>query len=400
MTKRNGFAVLFGTFTLSAFASSAPSPLYVVWQHEWGFSAITLTSVFAVYAIALLGALLVAGSLSDHLGRRPVLLLALGIEIVAMVGFAEAASVGWLFAARVLQGVATGMAFGTLSAGLLDLQPGDKPWRGALAGVVAPMSGIATGALATGLLVDHAPDPTSLVFWLLTGGFVVALVLALLVPESVVSDGQWRSSLVPRIGVPSEVGSAFVRSLPCLAATWALGGLVLSIGPSITAGVLGATTHLSGALPIFLMAGISAVASVRARTIRPRIVARVGLVALIIGIGMIVAALSARSDLLFLAGAAVCGIGFGPGFGGIFRLLTDLAPVERRAEVVSAILTVSYLAFSLPAIIAGVAVTQVGLRDTAEVYGLVLMALALLALALTGDVERRPALAGRTESAA
>jgi MFS family permease len=393
MSKRSGFAVLFGTFTLLAFASSAPSPLYVVWQREWGFSAITLTSVFAVYAIALLGALLVAGSLSDHLGRRPVLLLALGIEIVAMVGFAEAGDVGWLFAARVLQGVATGMAMGTLSAGLLDLQADDKPWRGALAGVVAPMTGIATGALATGLLIDHAPSPTSFVFWLLVGGFALAAGLALLVPETVRNDGQWHSSLVPQIGVPEDVRAAFVRSLPCLAATWALGGLVLSIGPSLTAGVLGATSHVSGALPIFLMAGISAVASIRARTIRPRTVARVGLVALIVGIAMVVGALSARSDLLFLAGAAVCGIGFGPGFGGIFRLLTDLAPVERRAEVVSSILTVSYLAFSLPAIIAGVAVTQVGLRDTAEVYGLALMALALLALALTGDVERKPALA-------
>src|SRR5947199_3647334 len=103
MSKRSGFAVLFGTFTLFAFASSAPSPLYVVYQAKWGFSTITLTSVFAVYALALLGALLVAGSLSDHLGRRPVLLGALIVEIVAMLAFAGAQGVAWLFAARILQ---------------------------------------------------------------------------------------------------------------------------------------------------------------------------------------------------------------------------------------------------------------------------------------------------------
>jgi MFS family permease len=387
MSRKSGFAVLFGTFTLLAFASSAPSPLYVMWQRQWDFSAITLTSVFAVYAVALLGALLVAGALSDHLGRRPVLLMALGIELVAMLGFAEARGVSWLFAARVLQGVATGMAMGALSAALLDLQPDEKPWLGALAGVVAPMTGIATGALATGLLLDHAPSPTKFVFWLLIAGFVLAAGLALLVPETVENDGRWRGALVPRIGVPDAVRPAFVRSLPSLGATWALGGMVLSIGPSLTAGVLGAATHVSGGLPIFVMAGISAVASIRTRAVRPRTVARFGLVALIVGIAMVVAALGFGSDLLFLAGAAVAGLGFGPGFGGVFRLLTDLAPAERRAEVVSSVLTVSYLAFSVPAIIAGIAVTQVGLRETAEVYGVVLIALASLALVLSGALD-------------
>jgi MFS family permease len=387
LSRKTAFAVLFGTFTLLAFASSAPSPLYVVYQSQWDFSAITLTSVFAVYAIALLASLLVAGSLSDHIGRRPVLMLALVIEIVAMLLFAEARDVGWLFAARTLQGVATGMAMGALSAALLDLQPDDKPWRGALAGVVAPMTGIATGALATGLLVDYAPSPTTLVFWLLTGGFAVAVGLAMLVPESTNGDGRWRKSLKPRVGIPPSAQSAFVRSLPSLAATWALGGLILSIGPSLTAGVLGSRTHVAGGLPIFVMAGISAVASIRARRVSPRTIARAGLVALIIGIGMVVGALGLGSDALFLAGAAVCGLGFGPGFGGIFRSLTDLAPAERRGELVSAVLTASYLAFSLPAILAGVAVTQVGLRETAEVYGLALIALAGLALVLSGGLE-------------
>ena len=128
--------------TLAAllFASSAPSPLYVIYQAEWDFSALTLTGVFAVYAVALLSALLVAGSLSDHLGRRPVLLAALVVEIVAMLVFAVAPSVVWLFAARILQGLATGVAMGCISAALLDLQPPERDWQGALTGVVAPMT--------------------------------------------------------------------------------------------------------------------------------------------------------------------------------------------------------------------------------------------------------------------
>jgi MFS family permease len=387
LRRSTAFWLMAATLAALLLASSAPSPLYVVYQRQWDFSAITLTSVFAVYALALLGSLLVAGSLSDHIGRRPVVLVALAIQIVAMLAFAEAREVGWLFAARVLQGIATGLAMGAISAALLDLQPESKPWLGALTGAVAPLSGLALGALASGLLVEYGPHPTTLVFWLLFGTFVLALLLALAIPETVEPDGGWRRSLRPRVGVPHDVRLAFARALPSLTATWALGGLVLSLGPSLTAGVLDEPSHLAGGLPIFVMTGISAVACIRVRTLSARTTARAGLTALIVGLAVALAAVAAGSNAAFLTGAAICGLGFGPAFAGIFRVLTDLAPVDRRAELISSVLTVSYLAFSVPAVVAGIAVTQVGLRDTAEVYGAVLIALATLALLLSRHLE-------------
>lgn len=143
VSRRAAFALLIATLAGFLFASSAPSPLYVVYQAEWGFSAMTLTAVFAVYAVALLGALLVLGSISDHIGRRPALVLALAIEIASMFVFAIAGGVGALVVARVLQGLATGIAMGSISATLLDLEP--RRGAGALAGVSAPMGGLAAG---------------------------------------------------------------------------------------------------------------------------------------------------------------------------------------------------------------------------------------------------------------
>src|SRR5262249_59745189 len=70
--------------------SSAPTPLYAVYQAAWGFSPITITVVFGVYALAVLAALLVFGSLSDHIGRRPVLLGTTLVHVVAMALFAAA----------------------------------------------------------------------------------------------------------------------------------------------------------------------------------------------------------------------------------------------------------------------------------------------------------------------
>ena len=369
------------------FASAVPSPLYVVYQDEWGFSSITLTSVFAVYAIALLAALLVFGSISDHIGRRPTLIAALALEIVAMAAFAGAEGVGWLFAARTLQGIATGTAMGAISAALLDLQPSNRPALGALMGAVSPLSGLALGALAAGLLVDYGPDPTRFVFWLLIAGFVVALLAVFAIPETVVRDGRWRSSLRPQVAVPPEMKNAFVAAVPSLAASWALGGLILSLGASLTAGVLGESSHLAGGLPIFVMAGISALASIGLRGVAPRKTARGGLLALIAGVAVCLAALAAESSALFLVGGAIAGLGFGPAFAGVFRSLSLRAPADGRAALLSAVYVVSYLAFSVPAIIAGAAVTQLGLRDTAEIYGLALIAIAVVALALSANLD-------------
>jgi MFS family permease len=369
------------------FASSVPSPLYVVYQDEWGFSDITLTSVFAVYAIALLAALLVFGSISDHVGRRPTLIAALALEIVAMLAFAGANGVEWLFAARTVQGIATGIAMGAISAALLDLQPAAKPWLGALMGAVAPLSGLALGALTAGLLVDHGPDPTRFVFWLVVAGFVVAVLAVLAIPETVRADGAWRSALRPQVAVPRGMRSSFVAAVPCLAATWALGGLILSLAGSLTAGVLGETSHLSGGLPIFVMAGISALASIRLRAVAPRTTARGGLAATIAGVGIALAAIAAESNALFLIGCAIAGLGFGPAFAGVFRALSLRAPADQRAALLSAIFVVSYLAFSVPAIAAGAAVPSLGLQETAEIYGAALIATAAVALALSGGLD-------------
>jgi predicted MFS family arabinose efflux permease len=387
---RLSFWLLAATLGLLLFASSAPSPLYVVYQAEWHFSPITLTSVFAVYALALLASLVIAGSVSDHVGRRPTLLFALAIELVGMLLFAEAQGVGWLFVARIVQGVATGIAMGTISASLLDLEPDERPRLGATLGVAAPLAGLALGALAAGLLVQYAPDPTRLVFWLLAGAFVLAIVVAGVVPETVEQSGPWAHSLRPRLAIPPSVRGDFVRAIPCLIATWALGGLILSLGPSVMAGVLGNTSHVIGALPIFIMAGISAVASVRLREAHPKATAQAGLTALAAGVALVLVAISRDSTGLFLAATAIVGLGFGPAFGGAFRTLSSQAPIDQRAGLVSSILAVAYLAFSLPAVAAGAAVTPLGLRQTTEIYGATLIAVAMVALVLSRQLQSSP----------
>ncbi len=387
LSRAPAFWLLAVTLALLLFASSAPSPLYVVYQAQWGFSAIVLTAVFAVYALALLVALLMTGSLSDHLGRRPTLLIALVMEIVAMLLFAEARGVPWLFAGRILQGFATGIATAAISAALIDLQPIEQPRLGPLVAATAPMAGLAAGALGSGLLVQFAPNPTHLIYWLLFGAFILLMLLACAIPETVVRRPTWRSTFRPQVAVPPTLRGAFIATIPCLTATWALGGLILSLGPSLMSKVLGDSSHVAGALPIFIMAGISAIASVGLQDTHARSAARGGLLALILGIALALLALAVGSIPLFLVATAIAGLGFGPAFAGAFRALSSRAPSDQRAALVAAIFVASYLAYSLPALAAGVAVTQVGLHETANVYGAVLIVLALIALGLSHRLE-------------
>ncbi|MFE9422524.1 MFS transporter [Kitasatospora sp. NPDC006697] len=375
------FWLLAAVFGMLMFASAAPSPLYVVYQQHWHFSALALTAVYAANAVALLVTLLFAGSLSDHLGRRPVLLGAVAVELASMVVFAEARSLGWLFAGRIVQGIATGAATGALSASLIDLQPAGSR-LGALMTNVAAAGGIAVGALATGLLVEYGPAPTRLVFWLLTAVFAVALPLIALMPEPVVPDGGWLRSLRPEVAVPAEVRAPFAALLPSIVATWALGGLYLSLGGSLMHAVLHLNSHLAGALVIVSLQGTSAVVALLARDWSVRRSLLVGPVALLAGVVLALVALRAGSAWLFFAASVLAGVGFGPSFSGALRTLTTLAPAARRAEVVTAVYVLSYLALSLPAVAAGIAVAHIGLSATATWYGVsvcVLEALALLA---------------------
>jgi len=372
------------------FAAGAPSPLYVVYEARWDFSAIVLTAVFAVYALALLVALLVTGRLSDYLGRRPVLAAGLVFQVAAMVAFLLAEGVAMLFVARTLQGVATGIATAALSAWLLDLEPRERPGVGSVVAAVAPLAGLALGALASGFLVQYGPDPLRLVFWLLLGAYLLALLALPAIEDVATRRPGWRGSLKPEVRVPPAARSLFAASAPVLVAAWALGGLYLSLGPSLAISLLGSESHVAGGLVIVALAGTGALVSALTHAVEPRLLVARASLALLVGIAITLVAVATGSTVLLYLGSTVAGAGFGPAFAGVFRSLAPLAPPEGRSGLVAAIYIVSYLAFSVPAVAAGVALTHYDLADTTYGYGAVLIALAGFTAFAVGRGAREP----------
>jgi MFS family permease len=372
-------AVIVVTFLAAA---AAPSPLYAIYRAAWGFSALTLTAVFASYALALLAALLVFGSSSDHVGRRPVLLVALGLEIGSLLLFWHAESVAWLFAARVVQGLATGIATATLNAGLVDLHRE----RGPLVNSAAPMVGMGIGALGTSLLMQYAAGPTRLVFELLLVLCLVWLALSCFLPETAapVANG-WRTvwrAMKPAIAIPAAARRTLWRVMPVNVALWALGGFYLSLGPTLARGVTGIASPIVGGSLIATLVFCSALAVLAVRSIAPGLVLPGG--ALFLGAGMAVtlAGVALHASVPLFAGTVIAGFGFGASFYGAMRSLVPLAAPHERAGLLSAFFAVSYLAFSVPAMLAGLAAGVFGLQDTVMGYGAVLIALSVAALLL------------------
>jgi predicted MFS family arabinose efflux permease len=375
------FWILAGLFLMLFFASAAASPLYPVYQARFRFSAATLTAVFAVYVLVLLVTLLFLGSVSDYLGRLPVILTALILSVAGCAVFLAAHDTGALFAARSLQGIATGLATGPIGAALIDLQPPGSQ-RAPLVTSAFSTLGLALGALITSALAQYAPAPTHLIWWALLAVFAAGIPALLAMAEPGTRRPGALASLRPRIAVPRQARATFAGAVPCLVATWGLGGLYLSLGPSLAGQETGSPNLLWGGLVIFLICGIGAAAAFVLRGIGSRAAMLAGCLCLLAGVATTFGAIATTAPAAFLAGTGVAGVGFGLAFQGAFRMILSLATPSQRAGLVTAVFAVGYLAFSVPALIAGVAATKFGLHSTALVYSASLAALVATAIAL------------------
>lgn len=371
-------SLVFLAITLLTFlaASSAPTPLYHLYQEGLHFSAGMLTLIFGVYAMSLLAALLTVGSLSDHMGRKPVIFAALILDMLAMLLFINEDSVAWLIAARTLQGFATGMATAVLGAALLDT---DRQ-QGPLVNSVAPLLGMACGAMGSSMLVEFAPLPTQLIYWTLLALMLVQALYVWRLPETVSRIPGALASLRPTLHVPPQARRALWLSLPVDVAVWAMGGFYLSLAPSLVRAATGSTSNLigGGLVAVLTLSGALMIFTLRNRPADK--VLRLGAGLLAIGVALILTAVHSASLPLFFIATLIAGSGFGAGFLGALRSVVPLALPHERAGLMSAFYVLSYLAFCLPSLLAGNLIRSFGLIATTDGYGAVLMVLALGAL--------------------
>ena len=212
-----GTAAAFFSLYLSA---GALMPLLVVYQERWAMSAALLTLVFAVFAGGFLAALLTLGSLSDHVGRRPVLMGALGVQLASNVVFLVAPDVGWVIVGRILAGLATGAATTAFTAAMVELAPPRRKALGAILGSVGLTAGLALGSLLAGLTIQLSASANSVIFVVLALATLAGIVVIALCPETMATTPGAVRSLLPHVAIPAEARSEFLAAVPVIAAVW------------------------------------------------------------------------------------------------------------------------------------------------------------------------------------
>ncbi|MFE4638035.1 MFS transporter [Streptomyces sp. NPDC056773] len=394
----SGFRVVGAVLVLLMLSSSVPSALYVLYQQEWGLSSGMITVVFALYAVTVLAGLLLFGSLSDTLGRRPVLAAGLVLAIVAMGLFASAQGLGLLLAARAVQGLAVGLATGAMGAALLELAPRTRPALGAQVNSAGPTVGIGLGGIGAGLLVQYAPAPTVLTYLLLVGAFAGCLIGVARMAESAPGRaGGGRFALAPhRIHIPAPVRGRFAVLILTIVAVWSVGGFYLSLGPHLALSLLQSTNYLVGGATVALLAGAATAAQLLLGRTEALRTAVLGLLGLLGGLALVLLALGLGSAPVFLAATAVLGAGWGAAFLGSFRALSALAEPAHRGELTAAVYVFAYLAMSVPAVLAGLLTNVHGLHRTAVGFMATVAGVCALALLATLRLAARNRTGGST----
>jgi MFS family permease len=377
LSNRTGYRLAAGVIALGLFASVTPSPLYRTYSVLWHFSPLTLTLIYATYAFGVLATLLLAGSVSDDVGRRPVLLTALAGLLGATVLFLVADSAAWLFVARGLQGLATGAALSAASAALLDLHPRRDPAGVALTNAIAAAGGLGLGILVSSSLVQVGWEPRLLPYIVLLGLVTAALVGALFLPEPVRHRRSLRLTL-ERPHVPAVVRRAFVLAALAVLSSWSIGALFFSLGPQLAGELFHSSNAIADGSGIVVLAAAAIVGQLLTGRSAPWVATSAGSLALSAGIVLIAIAAGMGSSATYVVGSLLGGFGFGAAFLGGLRALVTKIPPEHRAAVMSAFYVAAYASLSVPAILAGIVVSHISLQSTFEIFGSIVAAIGLV----------------------
>ncbi|MGW3607506.1 MFS transporter [Micromonospora sp. NPDC005161] len=376
-------------FTSLYLAAGVLTPLLVLYRQQWNFAPSLLTLAFAVYAIGFLAAVLTLGSLSDHVGRRPVLIGALVIQLASNALFLVAPDVSWVIAGRIVQGVASGAATAAFTAALVELAPPNKKRLGTILGSVGLTGGLSVGSLLAGLAIQLTPRANSIVFAVLVVLTILGAVVIALSPETMPRTAGALRSMVPRVAVPPTARAEFAAAAPVVAAVWMLAGLSGGLAPSMVRSVFHLDSGLLNGVAGFIAPAVSAIVGLAFARIDPRRAMTIGIYASLAGAIGIIGGVFAGSLAIMIIGQAIAGVGFGASFTAALRLIFPLAAAHQRAGVVGGIYVVSYVAFGLPIVIEGQLVGPLGEVPAVVCYTALTVLLTLISLAAQTRITRR-----------
>ncbi|MFF4212428.1 MFS transporter [Streptomyces sp. NPDC001796] len=355
-------------FAVGMMGTTLPTPLYELYRRQIGFSELIVTVVFAVYAVGVIAALLVAGDFSDVLGRRPMLWCALGLSALSAVCFLCEGGLPLLYAGRVLSGFSAGLFSGTGTAAVLELAPAERRARAALAATAANMGGLGFGPLFSGLLAQYAPWPLKLPFLVHLVLLGLSAAVTCLLPETARPSSP-RLPLRPQgMSVPPEVRGVFA---PCALAAFAgfsLLGLFTAVAPDFLVRTLSEHNLAVVGAVVFCVFCASTGGQLLMGWVGVRKALPWGCLVLVAGLLLVGASLLLASLPLLLLGAVTGGVGQGMAFRAGLTEVGSAAPDARRGATISAFFVVAYVGISLPVVGIGALGVVLGVRDAGVIF--------------------------------
>ncbi|KOV82890.1 MFS transporter [Nocardia sp. NRRL S-836] len=392
-----GFWAVAFAFLVSMAYSTVPSPLFPLYVAREGLSTFAVTVVFAAFAAGVVISLVLAGHVSDWVGRKKILLPALGLEIVSAALFLTSTALPVLVVARVVNGLGVGMIAATATAYLHDLhtrhRPGASPRRFEVVSTAANIGGLGIGALLAGALAQYSATPLSTPYVVLAALLAVAVVAVALTPETVVRQ---RVSYRPqRISADHGDRRTYFAAAAGAVSSFAVFGVFSSVSTGFVAGELHHPSRTLAGLVVFTVFGGAALAQTATGGLSLTARRATGLGGQAAGVLLVVAGMHTTSLALFLLGGAIAGVGAGVQFKASVGAVAAMAAPARRGEALASLFFIAYLGMSLPSLSIGLATRYVAPTTAMTWFAAALLvllgAVAALSRRAAGPGAARPA---------
>jgi MFS family permease len=382
--RRASFWTAGAVAALALWTSAAPSVSYPLYAAEWHLTPTTTNAIFAIYPIVLVVVLVVFGDLSDHIGRRASIVLGLVAMLVGVLLFAVAPGVGWVFAGRAFMGLGVGLSLSPASAAMVDFSPPGQVARASSITTAATATGLALATLAGGALVQYAPSPLHLNYWLLAVIVSAVLGLAWFLPRHVAGEDPqpWR---LRGLTIPRGLRGIFATSALAVTAAYTLGSVVLAMGAQIAHQLVGSDNVLVTGAVLSVSAVVIGAVAIVSRRLPSRVLIAGGTVASILGLGLLTLSAATHSLPTFLAASALTGAGYSLNFLGGLTLVNTFAPARHRAGMLSSVFVIAYLMQGATALLLGASATASGLEVALDLGSpaIAVVCVAALVLVLT-----------------
>ncbi|PPG49702.1 MFS transporter [Rathayibacter sp. AY1E9] len=376
--------------------STVPTPLYPLYQQLDGFPPFVITVVFAAYAVGVIVSLYLAGHVSDWLGRRRVLLIAVLVSAISAVLFSLTTEVPGLIVARFVNGVSIGMLTATATAHLGELRARARPDENTIVAAsisgAVNLGGLSLGPLLGGVFAEFLPDPLLLPHQVFLVALLVAGLALLLVPETVDVPETAPPYRPQRLSVPADARRAFLLAAFGAFSAFSVLGLFTSLAPTFLVQTFQVRDHLLAGATSFAVFASAALGQLLLVKVGTRLQLSIAVAGCAVGLAAVAAGAIAPQLGVFLAGAVVSGFGVGLLFKGSIGTAVALADPARRGETLAVVFLVAYTGLAVPALAAGAALDLVAATTVLTVFA----ALVLAATATAGVLLRaRNAAAGR-----